>query len=181
MMVVASQNQSFAKALAEQLVRELSLPCECVRSISDAAELNPWLTVTDEPAAQATAPHIITAALPLKLAELLQRIRHKQQSMSASYTLYGDTVFDVRLKQLSSPGRPPIDLTDKEARLLEALIKAQKHGAGRDVLLEQIWGIDVELSTHTVETHIYRLRAKLKECCGSEMIEATDGGYRMMR
>ncbi len=70
-----------------------------------------------------------------------------------------------------------MDLTDKEAGLLQRLAEAGNKGVAKDQLLKDVWGIEALLDTHTLETHIYRLRGKFKELAGDEMIEAVDGGY----
>ena len=72
-----------------------------------------------------------------------------------------------------------IELTDKEAALLLALLNA---GLGeiteRSVLLKQVWGYGEGLETHTLETHIYRLRQKLEENPAEPKILMTaDNGY----
>ena len=52
-------------------------------------------------------------------------------------------------------------------------------GASRETLLKEVWGMEADLNTHTLETHIYRLRAKLRELSGNDIIEAFEGGYRL--
>jgi hypothetical protein len=181
MIVVASQNQAFAQALAQQLVRELAVPCECAFSMEEAVKAQPLITVTDEPAWHHADSRAITISPPVKLAELLRTIRLMQQSTREAYTLPGGALFDARLKQITTPASgAEVSLTDKEARLLEALLKAGRSTISREELLQQVWGIEAELNTHTLETHIYRLRGKLGEIGGSEWIEAASGGYRMM-
>lgn len=180
MIVVASQNQPFAKALAEQLVRELAVPCQYAFSVEEAAKSQPLITVTDESSLHHVDHRIITITPPVKLAELLRSLRLMQQSTKETYTLPGGAVFDARLKQIATPAPgAEVSLTDKEAKLLEALLKAGCSTISREELLQQVWGIEAELNTHTLETHIYRLRGKLGEIGGSEWIEAASGGYRM--
>jgi len=180
MIVVASKAQPFAKAIAQQLVHELATACDCTRSCEEALALQPSLIITDEAISDHGAIPIITITPPVRLAELIHNIRSHQALGGELYPLMGGVVFDVRMKQLSKPAsHASMDLTDKEAKLLEALLKEKQQAVSREKLLQQVWGIDAQLNTHTLETHIYRLRGKLNEFCGKEFIAATDGGYRL--
>ena len=70
-----------------------------------------------------------------------------------------------------------IYLTEKETSLLLHLCRAH-HSVARDVLLNEIWGYGVEIETHTLETHIYRLRQKISQNFGiKEFIIADKKGY----
>lgn len=71
-------------------------------------------------------------------------------------------------------------LTDREVALLEALILAPGHSLDRSVLLEQVWGYHKDAETHTLETHIYRLRRKIEADAASPKILLTEGAsYRL--
>ena len=72
-----------------------------------------------------------------------------------------------------------LNLTDKEAQLLGSLARAGKGGIGREALMKDVWGFAGDMDTHTLETHIYRLREKFRELGGGEGIVVTDGGYRL--
>lgn len=73
-------------------------------------------------------------------------------------------------------------LTDKEGELLAALLNASPNTVGKDHLLQQIWGYDERVDTHTLETHIYRLRTKLSDILSQEkgLITYADG-YGFLR
>jgi len=72
-----------------------------------------------------------------------------------------------------------LNLTDKETKVLQALSKAGEAGITREELLKNIWGMEAQLDTHTLETHIYRLRKKIRDSFDVEIIKAIDGGYRL--
>ena len=74
-----------------------------------------------------------------------------------------------------------VALTEKESALLHALASAGTTGAQREVLLSDIWGMSADADTHTLETHVYRLRAKLGGLSPVPAELANEGGmYRMV-
>lgn len=75
-----------------------------------------------------------------------------------------------------------VRLTDKEAALLAALSAATGEIVAREKLLEEVWGYGANVTTHTLETHVYRLRQKLG---GDEeaaaLLEQSEDGYRLVK
>lgn len=79
---------------------------------------------------------------------------------------------------LGTPEGDSIPLTDTEARLLACLFDAAGGEVGRDELLQRVWGYRPGLETHTLETHIYRLRKKVEpDPTHPNHIITTEGGY----
>jgi len=81
--------------------------------------------------------------------------------------------------KLLSRGLQKVRLTEKETDILKFL-----HAAGvtvaRETLLHEVWGYNPAVTTHTLETHIYRLRKKIEDNVGEAKIVVTeDGGYRL--
>lgn len=73
-----------------------------------------------------------------------------------------------------------IKLTEKEVSILKYLYKAKKRMVSKNELLENVWNYNSEVSTHTLETHIYRLRQKIeKGDKTSHLIITHDGGYQL--
>jgi DNA-binding response OmpR family regulator len=73
-----------------------------------------------------------------------------------------------------------IELTDKEAAILLCLYHHRQHPLPRQQLLEEVWGYSDSIATHTLETHLYRLRNKLREAFGdTEIIITQQGNYRL--
>ena len=70
-----------------------------------------------------------------------------------------------------------IRLTDKERLLLRFLFEAGEDGIARKQLLKDVWGYADDAETHTLETHIYRLRQKLEGHSHHNLIKVTDGIY----
>jgi DNA-binding response OmpR family regulator len=73
-----------------------------------------------------------------------------------------------------------IRLTDKETRLLKYLYRAGPVVVSSRVLLEKVWGYNSSLNTHTVETHIYRIRQKIEvDPSTPSLLISEGGGYRL--
>lgn len=74
----------------------------------------------------------------------------------------------------------PVRLTEKEAALLGRLCRAEGRPVSRQTLLREVWGYSPNVSSHTVETHVYRLRRKIEGAAGTPPIVLNDeGGYRL--
>jgi len=72
----------------------------------------------------------------------------------------------------------PVRLTEKEVSLLVMLAAAQPTAVSREVLLDEIWGYAEGVETHTLETHIYRLRQKIEDDPASpQFLKTRDDGY----
>jgi DNA-binding response OmpR family regulator len=73
-----------------------------------------------------------------------------------------------------------VRLTEKEASILKFLYRAGNKAVSREVLLDQVWGYNAGVATHTLETHIYRLRQKIESDPGEASLLLTEpGGYRL--
>ena len=74
-----------------------------------------------------------------------------------------------------------IRLTEKEAATLKFLFRAGQAVIGRDVLLNEVWGYNSGVATHTLETHVYRLRQKIeRDPSNAEILVTEAGGYRLV-
>ena len=91
----------------------------------------------------------------------------------------GPYLFRPGAKLLTGDGARRIRLTEKEANILKFLAAAGRT-VPRETLLHEVWGYSPAVTTHTLETHIYRLRRKIEENQGRAKILVTeDGGYRL--
>ena len=73
-------------------------------------------------------------------------------------------------------------LTEKEVAILKYLYQNQDHIVDKEELLKNVWGYSPDVSTHTIETHIYRLRQKVEQPKDTTPIILTvDGGYKLNR
>ena len=120
---------------------------------------------------------------PFRYAVLLARIRAQlrshEQSEHAVFHI-GPYTFRPAQKLLTDDRQRKIRLTEKETNILKYLYRAGEKPVPRDELLTQVWGYNAEVTTHTLETHIYRLRQKIEPEPGSARLLLTDaGGYRL--
>ena len=122
---------------------------------------------------------------PFRLGALLARIRAQlrqhEHSEDATFTI-GEFTFKPASKLLLKPdGKGKIRLTEKEAAILKYLYRARDRVIARDVLLSEVWGYNANVATHTLETHIYRLRQKIEvEPSEPRLLITEGGGYRLV-
>ncbi|MCW5699410.1 MAG: response regulator transcription factor [Rhodospirillales bacterium] len=122
---------------------------------------------------------------PFRLAVLLARlrahIRQHERSDDAVFTI-GPYSFQPANKLLISfEGNRKIRLTDKETAILKYLYRSGGKVINRDVLLGEVWGYNADVTTHTLETHVYRLRQKIEPDPSNACILVTEsGGYRLI-
>jgi len=117
---------------------------------------------------------------PVLLARIRAQLRTNEQSEDAIFTL-GPYTFKPAMKMLITEDEKKIRLTEKETNILKFLYRANDGVVARDVLLHEVWGYNAGVTTHTLETHIYRLRQKIEPDPGQARILVTEsGGYRLM-
>lgn len=122
---------------------------------------------------------------PFRLGVLLARIRAQlrqhERSEDAIFNL-GPYSFRPAAKLLLEPDEnKKIRLTEKETSILRYLFRAGDAVIGRDELLNEVWGYNSGVTTHTLETHVYRLRQKLEADPSNAQILVTEpGGYRLI-
>lgn len=120
---------------------------------------------------------------PFKFSVLLARIRAHLRSHEASedavYRI-GPYEFRPGMRVLIDAAQRKIRLTDKEASILRYLYRSGEKPVGREELLREVWGYNANVTTHTLETHIYRLRQKIEPDVQSPKLLITEtGGYRL--
>jgi DNA-binding response OmpR family regulator len=121
---------------------------------------------------------------PFRFAVLLARIRaHLRQheaSEDAVFTI-GPYTFRPSSKLLVNPKGSKVRLTEKETAILRYLYRAGRRPVSREILLQEVWGYNSGVTTHTLETHIYRLRQKVERDAANPAILVTEGGgYKLM-
>ncbi|HSC20044.1 MAG TPA: response regulator transcription factor [Rhizomicrobium sp.] len=122
-------------------------------------------------------------AKPFRFAVLMARVhahlRSHEQSEEAVYRI-GPYTFRPSAKLLVDPRGKKIRLTEKETNILKFLYRSGET-VPRDKLLHEVWGYNPAVTTHTLETHIYRLRQKIESNPGHAQFLVTEaGGYRLL-
>jgi DNA-binding response OmpR family regulator len=123
-------------------------------------------------------------AKPFRFAVLLARIRAQLRQHEASE----DAVFSVGpysfrpgSKMLTGANARKVRLTEKETAILRFLYRAGQLPVSRETLLQEVWGYNSGVTTHTLETHIYRLRQKIeKDAANPEILVTEAGGYKLV-
>lgn len=118
---------------------------------------------------------------PVRVGPLLARIEEllARHAADADRPRIGAWRFDAAQRVLEGEDGAKVRLTDKEAAILDHL--ARDGGVvSRETLLAQVWGYSAAIATHTVETHIYRLRRKIETDPAKAALLITEpGGYRL--
>src|ERR1700749_543011 len=121
---------------------------------------------------------------PFRFAVLLARIRAQLRQHAASedavFTI-GPYSFRPSSKILLNPKGNKVRLTEKETAILRYLYRAGQRPVSRETLLQEVWGYNSGVTTHTLATHIYRLRQKVEKDAASPAILVTEaGGYKLV-
>lgn len=121
---------------------------------------------------------------PFRFAVLLARMRAQlrthEQSEDAIFTV-GHYSFRPSQKLLTEEDGNKVRLTEKETAIMKYLYRAEQKVISRDELLEQVWGYNSGVTTHTLETHIYRLRQKVeKDPSNARLLVTEGGGYKLV-
>ncbi len=121
---------------------------------------------------------------PFRFAVLLARIRVQMRQHEASAEAefqIGKYVFRPANKMLLDNRGGKLRLTEKEAAILRFLHRAERQSVARETLLREVWGYNANVTTHTLETHIYRLRQKIEDNPAEAQLLVTDGGgYKLL-
>lgn len=168
-------------AVLQQAAKQMATLAEKIIAGVPPAQLLPLVFVIGEPG-DALALNLLTEIFPrpLRLGYLMTRLKFyqqvQQQARSVAYKL-GAYHFAPRTRQITIPATgETIRLTDKEANLLDYLYQA-KQPVHRNELLAAVWGYDGDIDTHTLETHIYRLRRAIPG--GNELFLVDKGCYQI--
>ena len=176
------------------VVFDVSLPDmdgrEAVRNLRKAGFKTPILMLTGNVSdadqilgLDAGANDYITK--PFKFAVLLARIRAQlrqhEQSEDAVFAI-GPYSFRPSAKLLlDETTKKKVRLTEKETAILRYLYRAGDRAVGRETLLGEVWGYNAGVTTHTLETHVYRLRQKIeRNPAEAEILITEPGGYRLV-
>ena len=113
------------------------------------------------------------------LARIRAHLRSHEQSEAAVFRI-GPYEFRPAAKLLIDERQRKIRLTEKEANILKYLYRAGQKPVAREELLTEVWGYNAGVTTHTLETHVYRLRQKIEpDPAHARLLLTEAGGYRL--
>lgn len=114
------------------------------------------------------------------LARMRAALRQHDQSEDVVFTI-GPYSFQPAAKLLENGEGAKVRLTDKETSILKFLYRQGSKTISRDILLAEVWGYNNRVTTHTLETHIYRLRQKIeRDPSNARLLVTEEGGYRLV-
>jgi DNA-binding response OmpR family regulator len=119
--------------------------------------------------------------LNVLLARLRAQLRQSERRDDAVFAI-GPYTFRPGAKLMTdASGRKKVRLTEKETAILRYLYHAGDRAIGRATLLGEVWGYNAGVTTHTLETHVYRLRQKIeRDPANAEILVTEPGGYRLL-
>ena len=164
-----------------QLMRQANVAAPIVMLTGNDGDMNEILGLNSGANDYVTKPF----RFAVLLARLRAHLRSFEQSEDAIFQL-GPYEFAPAFKKLTPPKDKDgnrardIRLTEKETNILKYLYRAGGKPVGRDELLHEVWGYNSGVTTHTLETHVYRLRQKIEPQKGTATLLLTEpGGYRL--
>ena len=116
---------------------------------------------------------------PVLLKSIETQLHKFKKSENTKYSI-GNYIFKPKSKILESNKKRSIRLTEKENNILKFLYKHIGNIVSRETLLHEVWGYNSKVTTHTLETHIYRLRQKIEDDPSKACLLITEtGGYKL--
>ena len=176
----------------EALLLDVTLPdgdgCDLCTGLRRARQHMPVLMLADSDAEGDVVRGLEAGAhdylakpvrLPVLVARLRAQLRHHINSIEAVLTV-GRWRFHPARKLLRDEAGGRIWLTLKEVDILRCLLRQTNRPVTRQELLTDVWGYSPTASTHTLQTHIYRLRRKIEaDPCNARLLVTAKGGYRL--
>ena len=162
---------------------------EAVRQLRRQGFKNPIIMLTGHDSEADTIDGLESGAndyvtKPFRFSVLLARMRvHLRQHEASDDAMFriGPFTFQPGSKHLINEKGSKLRLTEKETAILRFLYRAGQSVVTRDVLLREVWGYNSNVTTHTLETHIYRLRQKIeRDPAKSQLLITEAGGYKLM-
>ncbi len=119
--------------------------------------------------------------LGVLLARLRAQLRQHEQSEDAVFAIGPYTFLPSSKMLVDEDAKKKVRLTEKETSILKYLYRSGEKVVGRDTLLGEVWGYNAGVTTHTLETHVYRLRQKIEhDPSNAQLLVTEPGGYRLV-
>ena len=180
--LIIYQNQTLFNILTELYSEKFNIIFSDKKDINNQIlnKKNDYLLISSKNISNSKNELVIND-FPLTIKKILQLINTsflKKNFKEQSEIKIGSYFLDFNSKEISN-GSEKLSLTEREANLILFLSKS-KLPVNVNKLQEKVWSYNSELETHTVETHIYRLRKKIKQKFKDEnFITSTQNGYKI--
>lgn len=160
-----------------KLLRREGVRCPIIMLTASASDADTILGLESGANDYVTKPF----RLGVLIARLRAQLRQFEQTEDAVFAI-GPYSFRPGAKLLlDEAANRKIRLTEKETAILKYLYRAGDLVVGRETLLGEVWGYNAAVTTHTLETHVYRLRQKIEADPSNARILVTEpGGYRLV-
>lgn len=181
------------KETPDLIIMDIGLPDmdgrEAVKRMREEGFKNPIIMLTGHDTDLDTVQGLDAGAndyvtKPFRFAVLLARMRahlRQHETNEGAQFRIGQYTFHPGAKILIDEKGSKLHLTEKETAILRFLYRAGQSVVTRDVLLREVWGYNSNVTTHTLETHIYRLRQKIERDPTKAQILVTEaGGYKLV-
>ena len=160
---------------AMRLMRQAGVTSPVIMLTAAAGEADTILGLDSGAGDYVTKPFKFTVLL----ARMRAQLRNHESSEDAVFRI-GPYEFQPAAKLLLDERGRKLRLTEKEANILKYLYRAGPKAVSREELLAEVWGYNAAVTTHTLETHVYRLRQKIEPDPAAAKILLTEaGGYRL--
>lgn len=178
--VIISEHTDFANELAEHVRKQLGVVCRTASSAELVDDNDMAVRVTTSSLPAQRWPVLQLGDPPYRLVTILSDLDSLLRAEPPTLALSGGLSLHLREGELCF-GASCQALTDKEVSILQCLVGAGGEPVSKEELLRTVWGYQSSLDTHTLETHIYRLRNKIRDLCANEqVIAAVGGGYAIV-
>ena len=175
--LIIINSQSFALK-GYDLTKSLRL-AGCKKPIIILINQNSNLDIPDDQNHKADEYIIKPFKYPVLLKSIETQLHKFKKSENTQYSI-GKYAFKPNSKILESNKKRSIRLTEKENNILKFLYKNLGNFISREILLHEVWGYNSKVTTHTLETHIYRLRQKIEDDPSNACFLITEpGGYKL--
>jgi hypothetical protein len=148
--------------------------------ISEINNLNNYLIITKKQILKFNHQFILHQ-LPIKIFQIIEKLNIeflKQQFIEQSHVIIKDYTFDINAREMFLK-KNKLKLTEKEVNTIIYLFKVD-YPVSINELQTKVWGYHSNIETHTVETHIYRLRKKISKIFSDDnFIISKNNGYQI--
>ncbi len=160
-----------------RLLRREGVRCPVIMLTAAASDADTILGLDSGASDYVTKPF----RMGVLLARLRAQLRLYEQSEDAVFAIGPYSFRPAGKLLLADGGNRKIRLTEKETAILKHLYRAGGAVVGRETLLGEVWGYNAGVTTHTLETHVYRLRQKIeRDPSNAEILVTEPGGYRLV-